>query len=148
MIKIGSTVIKQQTNFWNNCLFHPTDAIEDAWGKKILDRMAEDRAVNTVRIYTMFEDIVYLDENGELAYDFRLNDLRLDYLVEKGYSLLLAYAAMPECIATNKHAATSNSKNKTRYKGKLFNTSVPTDYKLWEEICYESTKHSVIAMHM
>jgi len=143
MIKIGSAVIKQQTNFWNNCLFHPTDAIEDAWGKKILDRMAEDRAVNTVRIYTMFEDIVYLDENGELAYDFRLNDLRLDYLVEKGYNLLLAYAAMPECIATNKHAATSNSKNKTRYKGKLFNTSAPTDYKLWEEICYEYTRHIV-----
>ena len=143
MIQIGNHVIKKQKKFWNNCLFHPTDAVEDSWGKRILDRMAEDKAVDTVRIYTMFEDIVYIDGNGELAYDFRLNDLRLDYLAEKGYNLLLAYAAMPECIASNKNAITSVSKNKTRYKGKMFNTSAPTDYKLWEEICYTYTKHIV-----
>ena len=33
MIKIGKEVIKNQHNFWNNCLFHPTDAVEEAWGK-------------------------------------------------------------------------------------------------------------------
>ena len=117
--------------------------MEDAWGKRILDRMAEDKAIHTVRIYTMFEDIVLMDENGKLTYDFRLNDLRLDYLIEKGYNILLAYAMMPECIATNKNATSCVSKNKTRYKGKLINTSAPTDYALWEEICYEYTKHIV-----
>lgn len=134
---------KYQKNFWNNCLFHPTDAVEDAWGKKILDRMAEDKSIHSVRIYTMFEDIVFMDENGKLVYDFRLTDLRLDYLVEKGYNVLLAYGMMPECIAANKNATSCVSKNKTRYKGKLINTSVPTDYKLWEEICYEYTKHII-----
>lgn len=143
MIQIENQVIKQQKNFWNNCLFHPTDAIEDPWGKRILDRIAEDKAADTIRIYTMFEDIVYIDGNGDLAYDFRLTDLRLDYLIEKGYNILLAYAAMPDCIAANKDATRSNSKNKTRYKGKMFNTSAPTDYALWEEICYTYTKHLV-----
>ena len=143
MIAIKNEIKKQQNNFWNNCLFHPTDAVEDAWGKRILDRMAEDKAIQTIRIYTMFEDIVLMDENGNLTYDFRVNDLRLDYLVEKGYDVLLAYGMMPECIAVNKNANTSMSKNKTRYKGKLINTSIPTDYKLWEEICYEYTKHIV-----
>ncbi|MBE6657872.1 MAG: hypothetical protein E7604_05435 [Ruminococcaceae bacterium] len=141
MITIENTILKKQKNFWNNCLFHPTDAIEDPWGKKILDRMAGDKSIHAIRIYTMFEDIVYLDEDGNLAYDFRLNDLRLDYLVEKGYDVLLAYAMMPECIATNKNAVSSVSKNKTRYKGKMINTSAPTDYALWEEICYTYTKH-------
>ena len=90
MIKIGKETVRQQENFWSNCLFHPTDAVEDPWGKRILDRMAEDRAIKTVRIYTMFEEIVYLDEEDRLQFDFRVSDLRLDYLLEQGYELLLA----------------------------------------------------------
>lgn len=143
MITIGNEVIKKQHNFWNNCLFHPTDAVEDSWGKRILDRMAADGCIQTVRIYTMFEDIVYLDENGGLQYDFRLNDLRLDYLVEKGFDILLAYAAVPDCIAQSTRNKTTAAKNKTRYKGKMFNTSPPADLALWEEVCYEYTKHLV-----
>jgi len=80
MITIENAILKKQKNFWNNCLFHPTDAVEDPWGKRILDQMAKDGAVQTVRIYSMFEDIVYLDGNGNLCCDFRISDLRLDYL--------------------------------------------------------------------
>ena len=29
MIQIINNVLKKQNNFWNQCLFHPTDAIED-----------------------------------------------------------------------------------------------------------------------
>ena len=143
MIHISDQIIKKQHNFWNHCLFHPTDAVEDPWGKRILDRMAADGAVNSVRLYTMFEDIVYLGEDDSLQYDFRISDLRLDYMLEKGYDLLLAYAGMPDCIAGNTANKTSVSKNKTRYKGKMFNTSPPKDYAVWEEICYTYTKHNV-----
>lgn len=143
MIKIQNTVIKKQSNFWNHCLFHPTDAVEDAWGKRILDRMAEDGSVQTVRIYAMLEDIVYMDENGCLQYDFRTNDLRLDYLIEKGYDILLAYACIPDCIAASTSNKTSVSKNKTRYKGKMWNSAPPRDYALWEQVCHEYTKHIV-----
>ena len=143
MIKITNKVYKTQKNFWSNCLFHPTDAVEDPWGKRILDQMAKDKAIETVRIYTMFEDIVYMDENEELQYDFRLSDLRLDYLLEKGYDLLLAYGGMPDCISSNEYLNNNVAKNKTRYKGKMWNTSPPKDVKLWEEICYEYTKHIV-----
>ena len=143
MIKVGNTVLKKQKNFWNACVFHPTDAIEDPWGRRILDRMSEDGAIHTVRIYSMFEDIVYLDENGKLCYDFRVSDLRLDYLMEKGYNLLISYAGMPDCIASTCGHKTSVSKNKTRYKGKMWNSAPPKDYKLWEDICYEYTKHNV-----
>ena len=143
MIRIHNEVIRNQPNFWSNCLFHPTDAVEDPWGKRILDRMAEDGAIKTVRIYTMFEDIVYLDEEGKLQFDFRISDLRLDYLMGKGYDLLLAYGGMPDCIAASTANKTTVSKNKTRYKGKLFNTSPPKSDALWEEICYEYTCHNV-----
>lgn len=137
------SVNRKICNFWNHIHFHPTDAIEDPWGKRILDRVGADKAAETVRMYTMFEDIVTMDEEGKLCFDFRLTDLRLDYMVEKGFHVLLSYNFIPNCIASIKNATASNSKGKTRYKGKLINTSPPTDYKLWEEICYEYTKHIV-----
>ena len=143
MLKINNEVTKTARKFWNHCLFHPTDAIEDPWGKRIIDRFAKDKSIGTIRIYAMLEDIVYTDESGELLYDFRINDLRLDYLVENGFDLLIAYASMPSCIADNNSALSSVSKNKTRYKGKMFNTSRPKDYALWEEVCYQYTKHLI-----
>ncbi len=143
MINITEKTIKKQNNFWNHALFHPTDAIEDAWGKRLLDRFADDGAVKTVRIYAMLEDIVYLDEGGRLQYDFRVSDLRLSYLVSKGFDLLIAYAGMPDCIAKTTSGKTNVSKNKTRYKGKMWNTSPPASSELWEEICYEYTKHNI-----
>ncbi len=143
MIKIGENVIKQQKNFWCQCVFHPTDAIEDPWGRRILDQMAEDGAINTVRMYSMFEDIVYVGADGKLCYDFRLSDLRLDYMIKMGYDLLIAYAGIPDCIATDTKNVNVSAKSKTRYKGKLWNTATPKDYALWEEICYEYTKHNV-----
>lgn len=143
MITISNEIIKKQKNFWNHCLFHPTDAIEDSWGKRILDRISEDKTAKTIRIYTMLEDIVYIDMNGKLCYDFRANDLRLDYLTENGFDVLLAVGAMPDCIAKSSKNKTSVSFNKTRYKGKMFNTSPPADYKVWEDVCYEYMKHIV-----
>lgn len=143
MIKIFNEVTKKQENFWNGCIFHPTDAIEDEWGKRILDQIAYDGACHTVRIYSMFEDIVSMDEEGNLCYDFYLSDLRMDYLIEKGYKLLIAYAGMPDCIAKEGNAKQSNSKGKTRYKGKMWNTSPPKTPELWEEVCYQYTKHIV-----
>ena len=143
MIRIKKEVIKLQARFWNHALFHPTDAIEDPWGKRILDRISEDGAVQTIRIYSMFEDIVYTDERGKLCFDFRISDLRLDYLIEKGFDLLIAYGGIPDCIASSTNQTASVSKNKTRYKGKLWNTAPPKDYLQWEEICYEYTKHLV-----
>ena len=143
MIRVTDTVIKRQPHFANNCLFHPTDAVEDPWGRRILDKMAEDGAIKTVRLYAMFEDIVYLDENGEPAYDFRVSDMRLDYMLEKGYDLLLAYASVPDCIALYPNGGEIKSAITNRYKGKIFNTSPPVDYTLYEEICYQYTKHNV-----
>lgn len=143
MINITNKIIRKQKNFWNNCIFHPTDAIEDPWGRRILDRIADDGAIDTLRIYAMLEDIVYLGENGEIKYDFRLSDTRLDYLVEKGYNLLIAYGGIPDCIAKSSDYKTSASKNKTRYKGKMWNSMPPKDYSVWENVCYEYTKHIV-----
>ena len=143
MIKINSRVRRELVPFWNHALFHPTDAVEDPWGKRILDRMAEDRAIDTIRIYAMLEDIVYRDGEGNLAYDFRLCDLRIDYLLSKGFNLLIALGGMPDCIARSVGNKTSVSKNKTRYKGKMFNTSPPASPELWEEVCFRFFEHIV-----
>ncbi len=142
MLKITTKIIKKQPLFANSCLFHPTDAVEDPWGKRIIDKLAEDKAVKNIRIYNMLEDIVYRDESGKLCYDFRLNDLRLDYLVEKGFNLIIAYACIPPCLS-EAFEGSNVSRNPTRYKGKLFNTALPKDYSEWEAVCFEYTKHIV-----
>lgn len=134
---------KKQENFWNNIHFHPTDAIEDDWGKRILNEIAKDKAADTVRMYAMLEDIVSMDENGNILYDFTLNDQRIDYMIDKGFNLLISYNFIPDCIASVPNAKSSVSKNKTRYKGKMITTSIPKDYGVWEEICYRYTKHLV-----
>ena len=143
MIRIKNSVIREQKSFWNNCIFHPTDAVEDPCGKRIFDRMSEDKAIDTVRIYAMLEDIVYLGEEGKIKYDFRISDLRLDYLVECGYNVLIAYGGMPDCIAESCDNKTASAKGATRYKGKLWNSMPPKDPAVWEEICYEYTKHII-----
>lgn len=135
--------VKPIRNFWNNIIFHPTDAIEDDWGKRILDAISEDNAVDTVRIYNMLEDIVTKDENGNLCYDYTLNDYRLDYLISKGFDIYLTYAFMPSCMAQDPNVTGVCAKGKTRYKGKLIITTPPKDYADWEEICYQYTVHIV-----
>lgn len=143
MIQIFNDVKGEQENFWNHCHFHPTDAIEDSWGKRLLDRFSSDGAIRTVRMYAMLEDIVTMDEEGSLCYDFRLNDLRLDYLVERGYQVLICYCFFPECITQVRYPDAEPFEGKKRYKDKRVNTLLPKDYGLWEEICYAYTRHIV-----
>lgn len=144
MIKVNvNKVIKPIHNFWNNLQFHPTDAIEDSWGQEILNDVSKDKVAKMIRLYTMMEDIVSLDKDGNLKYDFTLNDLRIDYLISKGFILMLDYAYLPPFLAKDPNLVSAAAKNKTRYKGKMIVNSIPKDYKVWGEICYQYTKHIV-----
>ena len=82
-------------NFWNHIHFHPTDAVEDRWGREILDRVAADKVAKYVRLHTMFEDLVRRGKDGGLLFDFSDTDNRLDYMVSKGFKLLLCFDFMP-----------------------------------------------------
>ena len=134
---------KDLKNFWNHIVFHPTDAIEDEWGKRILDKAAEDGAVRTVRIYTMMEDIFTLDGNGNICADYKLNDYRIDYLLSKGFNILLAYAFLPNWLCEKPDFASAASRVGKRYKGKMVCNSRAADYSKWEEICRQYTRHIV-----
>lgn len=124
-------------NFWNHIHFHPTDAIEDDWGKYILDHVSSDGAAQYIRIYAMLEDIVSRGEKGNLTYDFCATDYRLDYLVKKGFRLLICFNFLPTAIAADPQCISWLP----RYKGKHINTSRPRDYKEWQEICRIYTIH-------
>ena len=138
-----SKITKPARNFWNNIHFHPTDAIEDEWGQRILNRVAADGAAKTVRMYAMLEDIVTENENGELRYDFTLNDIRLDYMLSKGFDIFLSYNFIPPCISSDTLEKSTVCKKKTRYKGKYILTSPPKSYEKWGEICKKYTEHIV-----
>ncbi|MBQ2742805.1 MAG: hypothetical protein IJF32_08380 [Oscillospiraceae bacterium] len=134
---------KKLRNFWNHIVFHPTDAIEDDWGRRILDKCAEDKAVKTVRIYSMMENIFSLDENGEITADYELNDYRIDYLLSKGFEPHIVYAFIPGWLCERTDITNKAQKGKTRYKGKMLYNSRVTDYSKWEEICRQYTRHII-----
>lgn len=137
-VTINSAVEKAKIkNFWNNIHFHPTDAVEDMWGRNILDNVAKDGIAECVRLYAMLEDIVSKDGDGKLVYDFSLTDKRLDYMVSRGFDLLICFVFTPMCIASDKLCVSKF----LRYKGKRINTSTPCDYGSWEDICREYTRH-------
>ncbi|MBR2339790.1 MAG: hypothetical protein IKA74_03035 [Clostridia bacterium] len=136
-------VVKKSKNFWSNIHFHPTDAIEDDWGQKILDEIAKDKVAKSVRMYAMLEDIVTEDNEGELHYDFTLTDTRLDYMLSRGFNIFLSYNFIPPCISTDTEQTSTVCKRKTRYKGKYILTAKPKSYEKWEEICRKYTEHIV-----
>ena len=129
--------VKQAENFWNHIHFHPTDAIEDIWGQKILDAASADRAVRRIRIYAMLEDIVFEGKDGSLEYDFSDTDTRLDYLVSRGFTPLICMNFLPRAIAKDKGLVSEAA----RYKRKHLFTSVPSDYRLWQEVCAKYVAH-------
>ncbi len=128
-------------DFFGHIHFHPTDAIEDDWGRRILDRIAEDGAARTVRMYAMLEDIVSIGRDGKFKYDFTEGDARLDYLVSRGFDILLSYNFIPSCISSDPDEVGTVCKNPTRYKGKFIATAPPRDFSEWEEICRIYTEH-------
>lgn len=134
---------KELVHFWSGMVFHPTDAIEDEWGQRIIKRISRDRAVKSVRIYTMMEDIFTLDKDGNLNCDFTLNDFRLDCLLAGGFDIALSYAFIPPWPAADARKTSSVAKGKTRYKGKMIVASYAKDEKKWEEICRRYTEHIV-----
>ena len=123
-------------NFWNNIHFHPTDAVEDMWGKNILDQVAADRSARYVRLYAMFEDIVTRDATGKLCFDFSEQDKRLDYMVAKGFDLLLCFVFMPVTMAK-----TPGEISGVRYKDKHYCRSNPADYREWKLVCRTQAAH-------
>lgn len=130
---------KDLVNFWNHMVFHPTNSVEDDWGKEHLDKLAEDKAVQIVRIYSMFEEIVTQDEAGNLQFDFTLNDQRIDYLLEKGFTPYLAYGFFTGFLSVEHDEDLIGR----RYKGNLLYRSHINDYSKWEEICRVYTAHIV-----
>ena len=123
-------------NFWNHIHFHPTDAVEDRWGREILDRVAADRAAGYVRLHTMFEDLVRRGKDGRLLFDFSDTDRRLDYMVSKGFRLLLCFDFMPPCMSSDQRNVSH-----LRYKNKTFNRGAPVDWEEWRNVCETYTRH-------
>ncbi len=140
-MKITINTEQQKTpleNFWNHIHFHPTDAAEDIWGQRVLNQAAEDGVAQFVRLHTMFEDIVTRDRSGELKFDFTESDIRLDYMVEKGFYLLLCFDFMPPCMSLDQRNVSN-----IRYKNKTYNRSQPSSYEEWGTVCRVYTQHLI-----
>jgi len=132
---------KDIVNFWNHTVFHPTNLIEDPMGQLHLNKLAQDKAVQIVRIYTMFEESVTLDENGQMQYDFSMSDYRIDELLKRGFTPYLVYGFFPGFLSAEQDDKQDEMLISHRYKNNLLYRSYMTDYNKWGQICYHYTKH-------
>lgn len=140
MIKLFcDKVEKEVVNFWNHIVFHPTNAVEKDWGRQHLDKIAEDKAAQIVRIYSMFEESVTLDEKGQMQYDFSKNDCRIDYLLSRGFTPYIVYGFFPGFLA----AEQDESLISRRYDGDYLCKTYVNDYDKWAQICRVYTEHIV-----
>ena len=129
---------ERKRNFWNNVHFHPTDAVEDVWGQTILNKFSDQKCAQYLRLYSMFEDVVSRDANGNLVFDFSEQDKRFDIVVNMGFKVLLCFNFMPVVMA----ADPVNLSGK-RYKDKRFCRSKPADYTEWQMLCKAQTQHLI-----
>ena len=106
MIKINDKIIKKQPKFWNHALFHPTDAIEDPWGRRILDRIAKDGAIKTIRIYSMFDNVgIMLITLCVIPINFIASAIYFKYVSKKFDEIEKVEANMITCIEENVNGA-------------------------------------------
>jgi hypothetical protein len=94
---------------------------EDATAKKL-----RDAGFKWFRTDNVLTNAVSKNEQGQLKYDWKSLDERVDFIHKVGAAPILAASYMPQVF----DAVPDNNRQ-----------SAPNDYAAWEELCYQAAKH-------
>ncbi len=124
--------------FWANMVFHPTEFLDGEWGHDLVALLAETGAVQRyMRLYNQPEDAVVVADDGTISYHWDHFDRRADLLLKHGIKPVVAFFSMPEPIV----ADPKKSRKRPFLNGKRIYTGVPKDYRLWQTMCADFTRH-------
>ena len=124
--------------FWANMVFHPTEFLDGEWGHELVALLAETGAVqHYMRLYNQPEDAVVVADDGTISYCWDHFDRRADLLLKHGIRPVVAFFSMPEPIA----ADPKKSRGRPFLQGKRIYTGAPKDYRLWQAMCADFTRH-------
>ncbi|MDY0167580.1 MAG: hypothetical protein RBS80_13620 [Thermoguttaceae bacterium] len=129
--------------FWANLVFHPTEFLSTEWGEEHIALLRESgAALKYVRIYNQPEDAAYLRDDGTVGYRWDHFDRRADLILKHGLKPSVAFFSMPAQIA----ADPTLLRKRPFMDGKPIYTGSPKDYRLWQAMCADFTRH-VIERH-
>lgn len=124
--------------FWASQIIHPTEFLLTSWGRNFVDMITDAGAARQyIRIYNQPERALKKDKKGNIYYDWSLFDEMAEVILTSGNKLKIVFFGMPYEIA-----AFPESVKKRPYGG-LVCISPPKDYKLWEDLCADFTRHVI-----
>jgi xylan 1,4-beta-xylosidase len=124
--------------FWASQIVHPTESLLTDAGRDFLQMLKETGAARQfVRIYNQPETAVRVAADGTLSYDWSRFDRMAGLILASGNRLKVVFFAMPFELAAYPESV------KTRPNGAKFCISPPKDYKQWEALCADFTRHVV-----
>ena len=124
--------------FWASQIIHPTEFLLTEWGRNFISLLKESGAANDyIRIYNQPENAIRIGPDGKISYDWSRFDEMAELILSTGNKLKIVFFSMPFELA-----AFPESVRKRPY-GAVVCTSPPKDYKQWEELCADFTRHVV-----
>lgn len=134
----ANDIISSFDPFWANMKFHPTEYLSTEWGKELISLLEDSGAAQQyVRLYNQPEDAVVGEVDGIIQYNWNHFNERAELLLKHGMKPMVSFFAMPREIA----AFPDVGRERPFLNGKFLNYSPPKDYKLWQELCSDFTRH-------
>jgi xylan 1,4-beta-xylosidase len=124
--------------FWASQILHPTERLLTDEGANLLCLMAETGAARQfVRIYNQPEEAIRVAEDGTISYDWGRFDQMAEMILATGNKLKVVFFGMPRELAAHPEA------EKLRPSGARVCFSAPKDYRQWEAMCGDFTRHVI-----
>jgi len=124
--------------FWASQIIHPTESLLTERGKGLLRLMAEAGAARQyVRIYNQPEEAIRVGADGKISYDWSRFDEMAALILATGNKPKVVFFGMPQRLSAYPAAVLK------RPSGAKVCISPPKDYRQWEELCADFTRHAV-----
>jgi xylan 1,4-beta-xylosidase len=138
-IKVDATsVVGKLDPFWASQIVVPTEFLNTDWGENLLDMMKENSAaMQYIRMYNQPELAIRVRPDGEIYYDWSHFDEGARKVLAKGLIPKVMFWGMPVQLAKFPESV------RIRPYGGVLGKSMPSDYKQWEELCADFTRHVI-----
>ena len=138
-IKVDATKnLSKLDPFWASQIIHPTEFLLTGWGNNFIKLLKESGAARQyIRIYNQPETAIRISADGKISYNWSNFDRMANMILSTGNNLKVVFFAMPFELAVHPEAV------RKRPYGALVCSSPPKDYKQWEELCADFTRHVI-----
>lgn len=125
--------------FWASQIVHPTEFLLTEWGQRYVRLLkATGAARQYIRIYNQPENAVRVMPDGTITYDWSRFDAMADVVLSSGNKLKVVFFSMPVALALHPKELYIRESI-----GAVCCISPPKDYKQWEELCRNFTRHVI-----